>query len=324
MTVYAQRIRPMKTQRELSAYRGWKQAVRVRWDGWELVAPLEVGPRVLRLGPGDGPNLFFEDPAQLGQTGGNTWKIYGGHRFWTAPENEDSYAPDNEPVAIKELGSDGFRLTGPANRTSGWQKSVALTWQEDGLIRLEHTLTNLRAEPLPETPWCLTVLAAGGSAFVPQPPFRPHPSELPPGQNFPMSDYLPNRNLVLWPFTSLSDPRITLGGDLWRLDQRAGSRAFKIGFRHTEGWIGYLLGDLFFAKWIQHDPIASYPDQGSNAELFTNGDILEVESLAPDCPVPANRSVTHNEWWHVGRVSFSKQDHAAVLSYLHALPVPER
>ena len=81
-------------------------------------------------------NLFFEDPAQLGQTGGNTWKIYGGHR------NEDSYAPDNEPVAIKELGSDGFRLTGPANRTSGWQKSVALTWQEDGLICLDHTLTN--------------------------------------------------------------------------------------------------------------------------------------------------------------------------------------
>ena len=54
MTDYAQRIRPMKTQRELSAYRGWKQAVRVRWDGWERVAPLEVGRRALRLGPGDG------------------------------------------------------------------------------------------------------------------------------------------------------------------------------------------------------------------------------------------------------------------------------
>ena len=119
MSVYAQRIRPMKPQNKLSEYVGWKRALRVRWNSWELVAPLEVGPRILRLGPVGGPNLFFEDPAQLGQTGGNTWKIYGGHRFWTAPENEDSYTPDNEPVTLKELGSDGFCLTGPANRTSG-------------------------------------------------------------------------------------------------------------------------------------------------------------------------------------------------------------
>jgi hypothetical protein len=138
-----------------------------------------------------------------------------------------------------------------------------------------------------------------------------------------MSDYLPNRNLVLWPFTSLSDPRITLGADLWRLDQRTGARAFKIGFQHTAGWIGYLLGDLFFAKWIRHDPLAPYPDRGSNAELFTNGDILELESLAPDQPVPAKGSVTHTEWWHMGRVSFSKQDHAAVMDYLRTLPAPE-
>ena len=312
----------MKLRQEPCAYDGWKQAVRVRWDGWELVAPLEVGPRILRLGPVDGPNLFFEDSAQLGQTGGDSWRIYGGHRFWTAPENEDSYAPDNEPVQLEEKKPNGFLLRGPAQSKFGWQKSVSLHWQEDGLIRLEHTLTNLRAEPLPLTPWCLTVLAAGGSAFVPQPPFRPHPSELPPGQDFPMSDYLPNRNLVLWPFTSLSDPRISLGADLWRLDQRAGARAFKIGFRHTAGWISYLLGDLFFAKWIRHDPLASYPDRGSNAELFTNGDILEVESLAPDQPVPAKGSVTHTEWWHVGKVGFSSNEPDSIRIYIAALPQP--
>ena len=322
MTGYAQGIRPMKTQRELSAYGGWKQAVRVRWDGWELVAPLEVGPRILRLGPVDGPNLFFEDPAQLGQTGGKTWKIYGGHRFWTAPENEASYAPDNDPVQMEEQGENGFVLRGSANSKCGWQKSVALHWQENGLIRVQHQLTNLRSEPLAVTPWCLTVLAAGGSAFVPQPSFRPHPSELPPNQEFPMSDYLPNRNLVLWPFTSLSDPRLTLGADLWRLEQQAGNRAFKIGFRHTEGWIGYLLGDLFFAKWIQHDPLASYPDRGSNAELFTNKDILEVESLAPDRPVPAHGSVTHTEWWHVGKVDFTPSDAGSIRKHLASLPRP--
>ncbi|NDA10224.1 MAG: hypothetical protein EBZ07_05185, partial [Verrucomicrobia bacterium] len=131
----------MKLLRETCSYGGWKNAFRVRWGSWELVAPLEVGPRILRLGPAGGPNLFYEDPSQIGKTGGDSWRIYGGHRFWTAPENEDSYAPDNGSVTLKELGSDGFRLTGLANPKSGWQKSVALTWQESGLIRLEHTLT---------------------------------------------------------------------------------------------------------------------------------------------------------------------------------------
>ena len=312
----------MKPVRENCSYGEWKNAVRLRRRSWELVAPLEVGPRILRLGPVDGPNLFYENSSQLGMRGGQDWRIYGGHRFWTAPENEDSYTPDNEPVSFELIGSKGFRLTGVPNHKSGWQKSFACTWQDNGLIQVEHRLTNLRSEPLPHVPWCLTVLAAGGTAFVPQPPYQPHPSELPLGTKFAMTDYLPNRQLVLWPFTNLTDPRISLHKKCWSLEQRPGCRAFKIGFRHTEGWIGYLLGDLFFAKWIHHDPHASYPDRGSNAELFTNGDILEVESLASEKSVPVQGEVTHTEWWHVGRVPFSKQDDAAVLDYLRNLPIP--
>jgi hypothetical protein len=287
-----------------------------------MVAPLEVGPRILRLGPAGGPNLFYENSSHLGKTGGEEWRIYGGHRFWTAPENEDSYAPDNEPVSFEPIGSGGFRLSGKPNQKSGWQKDLAFNWQDNGLIRVDHRLTNLRPEPLPLAPWCLTVLAAGGTAFVPQPAFQPHPSELPPGTKFSMTDFLPNRQLVLWPFTDLTDPRLNLHAKCWTLEQRPGCRAFKIGFRHSAGWIGYLLGDLFFAKWIHHDPLASYPDRGSNAELFTNGDILEVESLAPDRPLAGHESITHTEWWHVGRVTFPKQDQAAVLDYLKTLPVP--
>jgi len=56
--------------------------------------------------------------------------------------------------------------------------------------------------------------------------------------------------------------------------------------------------------------------------LFTNGDILEVESLASEKSVPGQAAVTHTEWWHVGRVPFSKQDQAAVLDYLKTLPIP--
>ena len=164
----------MKITIENCAYRGWARALQMRWQRWELVAPLEVGPRILRLAPVDGPNLFYENSSQLGMTGGQDWRIYGGHRFWTAPENEDSYTPDNEPVSFEPIGSKGFRLTGVPNQKSGWHKSFACTWQDNGLIQVEHRLTNLRSEPLPHVPWCLTVLATGGTAFVPQPPYQPH------------------------------------------------------------------------------------------------------------------------------------------------------
>jgi len=312
----------MKPATEIVPYQGWAQALRLRIAGWELVAPLGVGPRILRFGPVDGPNVFFEKKEQLGQIGGTEWRIYGGHRLWTAPENEQCYAADNDPVSWDELPAAGFRLSGKTSPVWGWQKSLRVTWEKSGLFRIEHQLRNTTGQPLTISPWCLTVLAAGGTAFVPQPPYQPHPSELPAGQKFSMSDFLPNRQLVLWPFTDLTDPRIALHGKCWTLQQRSGSGAFKIGFRHTEGWIGYLLGDLFFAKWIHHDPLASYPDRGANAELFTNGDILEVESLAPDRPLGGGATASHLEWWHIGRVAFPKEDQAAVLDYLKTLPVP--
>jgi hypothetical protein len=51
---------------------------------------------------------------------------------------------------------------------------------------------------------------------------------------------------------------------------------------------------------------------------------LELESLAPDRPLAGGATVTHLEWWHVGRVTFPQQDHLAVLDYLKTLPVPVR
>jgi hypothetical protein len=137
-----------------------------------------------------------------------------------------------------------------------------------------------------------------------------------------MDDYLPNRNLTLWKYTDLADPRIHLGRNLWTLSQKEKTKAFKIGFRHTEGWIGYQLGDLFFAKWISHEKEATYPDRGCNTELFTNGDILEIESLAPEKPVAAKSHSIHFEWWHIAKVKFPPTDESSILKHITALPRP--
>ncbi|HBZ84338.1 MAG TPA: hypothetical protein DEO44_01190, partial [Verrucomicrobia subdivision 6 bacterium] len=104
--------------------------------------------------------------------------------------------------------------------------------------------------------------------------------------------------------------------------QKKNTKAFKIGFRHTEGWIGYQLGDLFFAKWISHDKEATYPDRGANTELFTNGDILEIESLAPEKSVPPSSHSIHHEWWHIAKVKFNSSDESSIRQHLVSLPRP--
>ena len=313
----------MSLSLDLVPYGGWNKAIRMRQGKWELLAPLEIGPRLLRLGPVDGPNVLFENPTQRGKIGAKDWMMYGGHRLWTAPENEQCYAPDNERVSFELLPEQGCRLTGEMNPKYGWQKSLEILWNPNGLIQIEHRLMNSTGKALSVSPWCLTVLNQGGIAFIPQPAHIPHPIDLPKGTKFSMEDYLPNRSLTLWKYTDLADPRIQLGRNLWTLSQKKDTQSFKIGFRHTAGWIGYQLGDLFFAKWICHEKEAPYPDRGCNTELFTNGEILEIESLAPARPLPAKSHTVHLEWWHIDRVPFSAQDQPAVLAHLKSLPVPQ-
>jgi len=188
----------MSLSLDLVPYGGWTKAVRMRRDGWELIAPLEIGPRILRFGPIDGSNVLFENKEQMGKTGAQEWMIYGGHRLWTAPENEQCYALDNDRVSFELLPEKGCRLTGEKNEKFGWQKSMEIIWNPDGLVQIEHRLMNSTGKALPVSPWCLTVLNQGGVAMIPQPAYVPHPIDLPKGAKFSMDDYLPNRNLTLW------------------------------------------------------------------------------------------------------------------------------
>ena len=86
----------------------------------------------------------------------------------------------------------------------------------------------------------------------------------------------------MWPFTDLSDPRFSLGGDYWTLRHDSDARgATKIGVNHSVGKAGYVNNGTLFVKNFAFDPSANYPDRGSCLELFANEEILEVETLGP-------------------------------------------
>ena len=314
---------PLLTIDEIE-YGGWARALRLRCGGTELVLTLQVGPRVLRCGFVDGPNLFGEVRDQLGGSEEAEFRVRGGHRFWTAPEDEACYVPDNAPVPWRSLSSmRGVELVTPP-AAPGVQKALrveALDDEDGGVLwRIGHSLRNAGRAPLPYSPWAISVLAAGGVAIVPQPSPRPHPSELEPGTPFETADFWPNRRIALWPYTDLSDPRFKLGSELFTVEQRSGMRPTKLGLRFEQGWAAYQRDGGVFCKHVPLTEGATYPDQDVNLEIYTDGSMLELESLAPAAPLLPGGTAHLVEHWCLRRSTADLRDPAAARAFFASLP----
>ncbi|MFP4324019.1 MAG: hypothetical protein ACLFTK_16310, partial [Anaerolineales bacterium] len=150
-------------------YAGWADCARLANDHAELVITTQVGPRIIRLALPDGPNLLYE--AFQGQTGGDTWRNYGGHRLWHAPEQRPrTYAPDNDPVTLETHG-DMVRVIQATEAETHIQKSMDIALAPDAArVRVTHRLVNHSVWPVHLAPWALTVMAPGGTAILPLPP----------------------------------------------------------------------------------------------------------------------------------------------------------
>lgn len=275
---------------EIVNYRGWPNCVRLSNASLELIITTDVGPRVIRCGAPGGPNLFKEFDEQIGQTGGDQWKSYGGHRFWHAPEDKPrTYQPDNGPVHY-EYANGALHLKQAKEPETDIVKEIDVTLDPDcPHARLVHRLINVGLWDVELAPWALSVMAPGGRAVLPQEPFVPWPQGL-----------LPARPLVLWPYANMSDPRYTWGQKFVQLRQDAKAESFqKIGIRNGIGWGAYTLGGYTFLKKTVLMPEANYPDFGCNWETFTNPKMLELETLGPMTRLAAKGgSVEHVEDWY--------------------------
>ncbi len=129
----------------------------------ELIATTDVGPRIIRYGFVGQDNEFKENPGDLGQTGGERWRAYGGHRLWHAPENQPrTYAPDNGPVQ-SEFRDGALLLTQPVEPSTGIQKQMEIRLSATGShVEVNHILTNEGLWDVELAPWALSVMAPGG------------------------------------------------------------------------------------------------------------------------------------------------------------------
>ena len=221
----------------------------------DLAVTMARGPRVLFwgwAGQAADANLMAVVP-EFSVRG---FAFLGGHRLWAAPESfARTYQPDDAPPALHEL-PDGARLTAPADG-AGLIKEMILALALDApRVRVTHVLRNAGSGPLELAPWAVSMLRLGGIMLLPQPLGRADADGL-----------LPNRRLILWPYSQMADPRLRLGDRIIQVDARPGPPN-KIGYLNQHGRLAYWIDGTLFSTRFDPRPAAAYPDAGCNAECY--------------------------------------------------------
>jgi len=274
--------------RSKTDYRGG-EALKLSTRALELVVPTTVGPRItsLRSRAGRAGNLFLELPA--GEQRYHGYYLRGGHRLWHSPEDiVRTYQPDDAPPARRDL-PNGVALVQPVEPLTGLQKGIRIELKGERTVKLTHTLTNRGPWPVECAAWALTMLRPGGFGVLPLHPKGDHAR----------GDLLPTYALIPWTFTDLSLPVWQARRDFIGIDVDRARSAQKLGITNYPGWSAYWNDGTTFVKYSAPIAGATYPDLGSCFEAFTNGDVLELETLGPLAPLAPGRTSTHVEYWTV-------------------------
>ena len=275
-------------------YLGFPNCIELGNGTVSLIISTDFGPRILFYGFDGGENILGWHGEAAVNTELGTWKPYGGHRLWLAPENMPlSYSPDNEPVGFIEDGEFSLRLIPSEDVHANVQKELTVTLDESGSgVTLDHKITKRGDMAIEASAWALTVMRPGGTAIVPNEPFEPYgPTTL-----------LPVRTMTLWPYIDFTDPRWSFEKDEIRLrvDEQLPAQQ-KFGVLNRQGWAAYEWENLRFEKHFEFIDGAEYPDMNSNIEIYTAGGFVEVETLSPLRTISPNESVTHQERWELQR-----------------------
>lgn len=271
---------------EKRAHPTWRDGVVITDGRTELVVTADVGPNIIHCSLAGKPNMMRLFGRDVPTHANTQWQGFGGHRLWHAPEAwESTYVSDSFPpvMTFNESGVDAEQAK---EEITGLQKRVSVSLQADGSIKVRHAWLNLGVWPIRIAAWAITVLDTGGLLWVPQ-----------PRSEFAL---LPNRTVTLWPYSRMNDPRVTWGAHsvLLRQDPKAAA-PFKFGMSQDEGVSAYFNHGQMFVKQAELIPGAEYPDMGCSFESYTNGDILEMETLSPMVTVGPGETVEHTEIWRL-------------------------
>ncbi len=281
-----------------SAYGGWNKCLFMENEVVQLVITLEVGPRIIRYALKGEENVFAEKEDQMGTLGGDSWKAYGGHRLWHAPEAIGrTYPADNFPITYSIEGN-SVTVTPPEETHCNIQKEMVITLSEEtSTVTVEHRIKNTGAWDVDLALWGITVCAPGGVEIIPEP------------EHF--DALLPNRRISLWPYSRLNDKRLYLGEKYIALTHDAAmDKPFKIGVDNPSGCAAVFVNGCVFIKQYPVEPEVEYPDFGVSFESYICDYMTECESLSPMMRLAPNAVGVHVEQWQLFKEAQPKAEDA--------------
>ena len=216
------------------------------------------------------------------------FNFLGGHRLWHAPEAMPrTYIPDGE-VQTSDVPNGVFLGTATEDGT-GIQKCMEIRLSPiKPSVTVTHTLLNNGLWPVELAPWAISQFRLGGTVILPMPVGNADPAGL-----------LHNRQLSIWPYTRMHDPRVRWGDEFILFKADALLPPFKIGYFNPHGWMAYWIDGVLFRKTFDVRAGLPHPDNNCNAEMYCNHQFVELESLAPLVTLSPGDSVIHTETWDV-------------------------
>ena len=288
----------MNLQIEQTEFLGWSEAYRLRLGEATMVVVTEVGPRILSLSVGDGPNLLFVDHETTGQGRGDAdFHVYGGHRVWVAPETADTYAPDNERCQV-EISGDGLVVIVPVAPQTGLQKRLMVSAQEDRFV-VEQGVCNTGDALYTGAVWALTCVEPKGAIVFPW--GRQGSWDL--------------KKIVYWNkwighSSDVTSDQWQPGSDLFKVVPTG--EEGKVGTNSPEGWVALCREDATFVKSHRRIPDVKYPDEDCSLQVYTCKQFIEMETLSPLTVFYPGQEVVHREVWTVTAEAIDPADGAAL------------
>jgi hypothetical protein len=277
-------------------FRHWTAAYRCVAGESELIVVTQIGPRIMSLRHGGSENILYEDRTGFGV---DQWKLYGGHRFTTAPETAQSYDPDNAPcdVAVE----DGrLRISQPPER-GGLQKTLEIGPCGESCFEVRHVLRNTGNLLWCGAAWTLTCVRPAGSLIAAW------------GSG---TDRWRSNMVRYW--SRLGNCRGATDSPQWRpadevfIVEPTGESG-KIGLFADRGWLALARTDGTFYKCCRPTaPESLYPDGGCNIEVYSCPEYLEMEMLGPLQTLHPGEETSHIECWRIVAETFPRDQYPAI------------
>ena len=253
----------------------------------------DIGPRILYIADYRKPhfNLFGVLPKAGVKTPKGFWRIYGGHRLWSSPEAMPrSYSKDDKPVELN-VGKKEVTICGNPEAENAIRKKITIKPSPESGIQVTHIIENVGQWPIRFGCWAISVMRRNGFAIIPLKPSRTDKEGL-----------LPDRHVSLWPYSSLLDERLIYRDGYILVKQNpAIKHPFKIGTMVNPNWVAYWVDGMMFLKQFPIED-GDYPDYGCNVEVYTNSNMLELETIGTLKTVNPSEHIEHIEVWKIFEV----------------------